>query len=604
MLFTVDLAAFAGGTALLGTAAVAFHRAALRRLGERAETVLLAERTAGQHLCFSTIEALAYAIEASDRFSQGHLACVGRVTEALARLFALPEAEASSLRAAALLHHVGRLGVPEHILLKPESLTSDELERLRVHPVLGARILASVPFPWEVVPIVRHHAEHWDGKGYPDGLAGSAIPFGSRILSVANAYSALLQPRPYRSAFSPPDALAEIEGRSGTQFDPAVVAAFRTVAAELRAEEEACPSRQNLALAPEARAALLDIAAAQQETQNLYQFSQTVNSSLHLEAVCDNLMACVRDVIPACSACAVFVPDDDGEFLRACAAQGINERHLLGSSTRVGTYLTGRAFSRNEQIFASFVEDDIMCRNVSDLWTPFRSTLILPLSAEGNCIGTLNLYATQPDAFPASTHRILRLIATQAAHAVDNARRFEAAQETAYTDPMTGLKNARYLHEYLEKELNRARREHAPLAVLNIDLDNFKPINDQFGHARGDQTLREVAAILQAHVRNYDLAARYAGDEFVVVLAQADRDIAEQASRKLKAAIERHGQRLIARDPNFPAIGISVGIAVFPEDGIDRESLLCRSDAAMYLDKRRKKQETGDREQGTVTIPH
>jgi len=588
MLFTVNLPLLAGGIALAGTAASALYRTQFARAQKENANRLVAERAAGHHLCFSTIEALAYAIEASDRFSQGHLDRVQRVVAALTRVFDLPEAEAMSLRAAALLHHVGRLGVPEHILHKPDSLTPEEIERLRVHPVLGARILASVPFPWEVVPIVRHHAEHWDGGGYPDGLSGSAIPFTSRILAVANAYSALLSPRSYRPAFTPMEALAEIEARSGTQFDPAVVAAFRNVAAQLRAEEEQTPFAQRLTLTPDSRAALDDIAAAQHETQSLYQFSQSVNGSLHLEAVCENLMACIREVVP-CSTCAIFVPEEDGEFLRVCAARGINDRHLLGSSTRIGTYLTGRAYSRNETATATYLDDDILLRHVSDVWTPLRSTLIIPLSAEGGCVGTLNLYDVAPDAFPAQTHRILRLLATQAAHAIDNARRFAAAQETANTDPMTGLRNARYLNEYLERELNRARREELSLAVLNIDLDNFKPVNDGFGHGRGDQILREVGAILQAHVRNYDLAARYAGDEFVVVLSHADREGAEIVLQKLKEAVERHGQRLIAREPNFPAISISVGVAVFPEDGIDRESLLCRSDAAMYLDKRQNK---------------
>ena len=585
MLFTVNLPLLAGGFALAGTAASALSRTKWTRAQKESANRLAAERAAGHHLCFSTIEALAYAIEASDRFSQGHLDRVQRVVSALTRVFDLPEAEAMSLRAAALLHHVGRLGVPEHILHKPDSLTPEEIERLRVHPVLGARILASIPFPWEVVPIVRHHAEHWDGSGYPDGLSGSAIPFCSRILAVANAYSALLSPRSYRPAFTPLEALAEMEARSETQFDPAVIAAFRTVAAQLRAEEEQAPLAERSILSHDSRAALDDIADAQHETQSLYQFSQSVNGSLHLEAVCENLLACIREVVP-CSTCVIFVPEEDSEFLRACAATGVNDRHLLGSSTRVGTHLTGRAYSRNETQTTTYLDDDILLRNVSDVWTPLHSTLIVPLSAEGGCVGTLNLYDVAPNAFSAQTHRILRLLATQAAHAIDNARRFAAAQETANTDPMTGLKNARFLNEYLEKELNRARREEVSLAVLNIDLDNFKPVNDGFGHLRGDQILREVGAILEAHVRNYDLAARYAGDEFVVVLSHANREGAEIAAQKLKEAVERHGQRIIAREPNFPAISISVGIAAFPEDGIDRESLLCRSDAAMYLDKR------------------
>ena len=127
----------------------------------------------------------------------------------------------------------------------------------------------------------------------------------------------------------------------------------------------------------------------------------------------------------------------------------------------------------------------------------------------------------QPDAFGSDAQRAVKLLATQASRAVDGALRFDAVRETAFTDALTGLRNARFLREYLDRELNRASRDGSLLAVLNIDLDNFKLVNDRLGHARGDQTLQEVAEILRAHVRNYDLAARYAGDEFVVVLARS-----------------------------------------------------------------------------------
>ena len=559
-------------------------------LTQSCETRVAAERAAGHHLCFSTLEALAYAIEASEPLNVGHLDSVLRIVSALARVLDLPEEEADALRAAALLHNIGRLGVPEHILHKTEALTLEEQEKLRIHPVLGARILASIPFPWPVVPLVRHHAEHWDGSGYPDGLRGDAIPRGARILALANTYSALLR------THSLHEALEEIERRSGTQFDPALVAAFRPLAAQVQDDlHEKPPALATLAAsAPEAlpatptdeaRAALNDIAAAQRETIGLYTLAQSVSGSLHLGAVAQTLLECTRNIVP-CSACVLFLPEDDAEFLQAHAALGTNERHLLGSLAGVGTHLTGRAFSRGEMIRAAFLPDDLILRDVSDPWTPFHATLIVPLTVGGQSIGTLNLYAEEPDAFGLDSRRVMRLVATQAGRAIDNARRFAAVQETAYTDAMTGLRNARFLREYLDREINRADRDSMPLAVLNIDLDHFKLVNDRFGHPRGDQTLRDIADILKGHIRNYDLAARYAGDEFVVVLARAGQSDAEIVVQKLRAAVERYRQRLAAREPKFPPLGISIGIAIYPQDGTDIQGLLCRSDAAMYTDKR------------------
>jgi diguanylate cyclase (GGDEF)-like protein len=525
-----------------------------------------------------------------------------RTVCAIARGLRLSGDDMAALRAAALLHNIGRLGVPDHLLHRSGALTRDEQEKLRSHPVLGARILASIPFPWPVLPIVRHQAEHWDGTGYPDRLEGESIPQGARILAVATTYSALVRNRPFRPPFSHADALAEIESRAGSQFDAHVVKVFLDLAGAIPIDDETRGANRvsrNPAVtedgrltydpgAHEARSALEYIAAAQRETIALYTLSQAVTGSLRLDEVCETVINCAMNLVP-CSACVVFLPDGDNEYLRARAASGVNARHLLGSLARVGTYLTGRAYFRGEMARVSFLADDLILRDVSDKWQPFRSTLIVPLIANGEVAGTLNLYAQDPDAFDADAQRVMRLLASQAGRAIDGALRYDTVRETAYTDALTGLRNARFLREYLERELNRASRDGSSLAVLNMDLDNFKPINDQFGHARGDQTLQEVADIFRAHVRNYDLAARHAGDEFVLVLVRTNRQEAETIAAKIKAAVERHGYRLSAREPGFPQIGVSVGIAVYPDSGRDLQSLLCSSDAAMYSDKTTRK---------------
>ena len=581
-------AALAGSGAAL--AAPAVSRWAKRRQARECARELDAAREAGTHLCFSTLEALTYALEASDPYNIGHLDSVQRSVAGLCEAFGLPAAETAALRAAALLHNIGRLGVPASILNKAEALLPEEQEKLRVHPALGARILASVPFPWNVVELIRSHSEHWDGGGYPAGIKRDAIPLGARILAVANAFSALQRPRPYRAPLSATEALIEIERQAGTQFDPGVVAAFRPIAAQFRAEsEQRNPLRLDSVDAPDERnprAWLDDIAAAQREALGLARLAEAVSGSLHLQSVSQTLLESVREIV-ACDACALFLPDDDEDILRGVAALGANERHLIGSMARIGTYLTGRAFSQKQPNVASFLPDDLRLREVSDAWTPLRSTLIVPLlQQDGRALGTLNLYAAAPDAFGAETLRVMRVVATQAARAVDNARRFHEIHESAYTDSLTGLRNARYLREFLERETNRAQRDGSSFAVLTIDLDNFKPINDRFGHGRGDQVLRDCGEILSAHVRSYDLAARYAGDEFVVALSRTDALQADIVATKLKIAVEKYGQKLIAREPDFPQVGISIGVAMYPEDGADLPALLCRSDAAMYADKK------------------
>ncbi len=560
----------------------------------RSLTLVRQQLAREEHLCTSALEALAYAIDASDTYNFGHIDCVQRASSAMAKMMHLPEDETAGLHFAALLHNVGRLGVPEYILRKPSSLTPEEQEKLQTHPVLGARILASIPFPVSVVPLVRHHCEHWDGNGYPDGLKGTAIPLGARILSVANAYSALLRPRPWRAAYPPDQAIAIIEDLSGTRFDPAVVAAFRMVAAQLREEFDnqlglSYASRPNIIKNSEGgvdtslESAAQDIASAKRETLALEKLTYLVADSLHMDEFTTKLVENILEIVP-CSACVIYLPQDD-KILHAVNAKGINERHLLESVADIGNYLTGRVYSRGESIMASFLPQDIELRPVGDPWIEFKSSFIVPIVHNGIPLGTINLYSEQETAFNADSVRVMRLVAAQAGRGIHNASNFAKVQETAYTDALTGLKNARFLREFMEKEINRAKRDEFPLAVLNIDLDNFKPINDQFGHARGDQTLKEMAEIFNAHIRNYDLAARYAGDEFVIVLARSARIQAEVVAGKLKASVDKLSRSICAKEPDFPRLGVSIGIAIYPDDAEDVQGMLCRSDTAMYEDK-------------------
>src|SRR5439155_22505786 len=149
----------------------------------------------------ATIETLAHAIDAKDQVTHGHIRRVQRSAVALARGVGLTdEGQLKAIEAAALLHDIGKLAVPEHILSKPSSLTPAEFDKMKRHANIGADILATVNFPFPIVPIVRHHHENWDGTGYPDSLRGDAIPLGARILSVVDCFDAITSDRPYRSA--------------------------------------------------------------------------------------------------------------------------------------------------------------------------------------------------------------------------------------------------------------------------------------------------------------------------------------------------------------------------------------------------------------------
>ncbi|MGH9146037.1 MAG: HD-GYP domain-containing protein [Vicinamibacterales bacterium] len=178
-------------------------------------------------LYLSTIETLATAIDAKDEVTHGHIRRVQMGAVGLARKLGVhDEATIKAIEAAALLHDTGKLAIPEHILNKPGKLTTEEFEVMKQHARIGAEILAPVDFPFPVVPIVRHHHENWDGTGYPDGISGTNIPIGARILSVVDCFDALTSDRPYRRRMSDEMALAILLERKGSMYDPLVIDTF------------------------------------------------------------------------------------------------------------------------------------------------------------------------------------------------------------------------------------------------------------------------------------------------------------------------------------------------------------------------------------------
>jgi putative nucleotidyltransferase with HDIG domain len=182
-----------------------------------------------------TIEALACAIDAKDHTTHDHLQRVQLYALEIGKDLGLSEVELEALRAAATLHDIGKLAVPESIISKPGKLTREEFEKMKIHPVVGAEILERVNFPYPVVPIVRTHHERWDGSGYPYGLKGEEIPIGARILSAVDCLDALASDRQYRRALPLDEAMARVEAEAGTAFDPEVVRVLKKRYRELEA---------------------------------------------------------------------------------------------------------------------------------------------------------------------------------------------------------------------------------------------------------------------------------------------------------------------------------------------------------------------------------
>jgi diguanylate cyclase (GGDEF)-like protein len=513
--------------------------------------------------------------------------------------------EIQGVKTAALLRDIGKLAVPEHILLKPGPLTQEEFQKIRIHPQVGAEIISAVPFPYPVAPLILSHHERWDGKGYPQGRKGEEIPLGARILSVVDYFDALTSDRPYHRAMTHDAALGLLQQEAGKALDPAVVQMFIKNLAHLADEAESLDvlpgrglsfevaserGRPSVGVQPESKGTTVfeDIAHAHREIYALYEIAQTMGTSLGVSDTMALIASKLSSLVPF-TACSLFLYDEEGETLRCRFATG-TEAEVIGSMTvRSGQGLTGWVARNRRPLVNARPSADFEAAGVTARVTMLQSALVVPLVFNDRFIGTLAVYHLKPDFYTDDHRRLLDRVSEQASAVIHNSIVFEQTQEDSLTDPLTGLPNTRFMFMHLTREFARAERLKSEVALLVMDLDNFKDINDSHGHHIGDRALREVAAVLRSAIRPYDICVRYAGDEFIVVLSGCGQDEAERKRGELQRAVDqvifeaRPGRRL--------PIAISVGAAIYPQDGESYEALLATADSRMYRDKTRRKQQ-------------
>ncbi|MFL6280040.1 MAG: HD domain-containing phosphohydrolase [Vicinamibacterales bacterium] len=555
-------------------------------------------------LHLATIEALALAIDAKDQTSQSHIRRVQLYAAALARALGMSENEIQGVKTAALLHDIGKLAVPEHILSKPGPLTPEEFQKIRAHPKVGAEIISAVPFPYPVSPLILSHHERWDGKGYPAGLKGEDIPLGARILSVVDYFDALMAERPYHKAMGFDAAVGLLQQEAGKGLDPRVVEKFiellpvlqreastleqamrRTSASEEQPHDVARPAT-GLTPEPAKKNVFDDIALAHREIYALYEIAQAMGTSLGVADTMALISAKLSNLVPF-SCAALFLYDEETETLRCRFATGVDADIIQQISVHTGEGLTGWVARNRRALVNARPSADFEAAGRPELHTNLQSALVCPLLFSDRFIGTLSVYHVDAAYYRDDHRRLLDRVSEQAAAVINNSMLFEQTQEDSLTDPLTGLPNTRFLFMHLTRELARAERLKQEVALLVMDLDNFKSINDSHGHHVGDRALCEVARVLRTAIRPYDICVRYAGDEFIVVLSGCNTDEAESKRTELQQSID--DVYFEARPGKRVELGISVGAAVFPQDGESYEALLATADSRMYQDKSRRK---------------
>jgi diguanylate cyclase (GGDEF)-like protein/putative nucleotidyltransferase with HDIG domain len=486
-------------------------------------------------LYLSTIETLAMAIDAKDQITHGHIRRVQSYAVELAKRVGIRDDKLlKAIEAAALLHDMGKLAVPEYILNKPGRLTPAEFDKMKLHASVGADILSAIDFPYPVVPIVRHHHENWDGTGYPDGIKGTDIPVGARILSVVDCFDALTSDRPYRPRLSDADAVQILLERRGSMYDPLIVDTF------IRVHHEIEPAKHRTTSAPQAlreikslastpdlgRAATSfdEIAASSTEMLALYDLSRELSGQTSVTDTGEVIAKHLRRLVPF-SLSVLYVYDDKYDVLTARHASGELAPFACDLQIGLGTRVSGWVAANRQTIANSDPVLDL--GEVAKSGTQrLRSCLSTALISNGKLVGVLSLYSTS-ERFSDDNRRVVEAVGKHIAHSFCFAAELDT---TLAIDSLTGLPTAIQLHHFLDA-IEPRTLESSPVMLLRIEIVNMKALIAQQGRSGSDEIRRSVGCQLQECLRIGDRLFRSGADEFVAVISGTASDATDFALR-------------------------------------------------------------------------
>jgi putative nucleotidyltransferase with HDIG domain len=407
-----------------------------------------------------TIEALAVAINAKDEVTHEHVLRVQIYAAGVARILGCSPAEIEALRAGALLHDIGKIAVPDFILNKPGKLTAAEFEKMKAHTIVGGQILGRVEFPYPVVPVVRHHHERWDGRGYPDGLKDEEIPLTARILSVVDCFDAVREDRQYRKAMTREEALEFIMSGSGTMYDPRVVGTFITHLPEFEAEilahrnvpvptfgitpiEELSEAARSVAPAAglaenKPTAESTEASFSLKELRSLYELSQSINAVHDSSQLATIFTEKLQSLVPYDSCALVAISENDNVVAHAA---GQHANLLAGRKVATGEGVTGWVLA-NRQPFCNTDPKLDLPPELTEHFASYRTLASYPLLSGTEMLGALTLYSSTLQEYSEEQKKLLdeatRLLASalsrNTGQILESERRLEASDAQSKTD--------------------------------------------------------------------------------------------------------------------------------------------------------------------------
>ncbi len=525
-------------------------------------------------LLVSGIRALVSAVDAKDPHTGGHSERVAAVCRLIATEMALPQSDIETIELAALLHDIGKIGVPDAILHKPGRLTEAERVIMMRHAANGADMLirAGSDTMIPLAPLVRHHHEWVNGQGYPDGLSDDDIPIGAAIIAVADAYDTMISDRPYRQRGTSDEALAEIRRGAGSQFHAQVVDVIGNLLAADRLQSVIdAPSDQMLnglwepmaSLA--ARSAPLGDAMALRLLVDMVPMTRLiVDTEAFFQQVTDLVQRTLN--YPRV---ALYLADQPTKKLARAALSG-TEPVAGGIVQPLAGGIRGAALLERQPRRTPVVADDPAYDPAFD--PSGGSMLVAPLNADEQVIGLLAVESDDDHAFSHGDMDVLAAVASQVASAINVARLHAEAKRASLTDELTGVGNHRAFWSTLEGYLESA----TPFAIVMMDVEGLKRVNDTEGHLAGDALLRLVARVIREVVRPGDTVARLGGDEFATIMPGIDAGAATRMGASIRRRVGLECERV-----KWPST-VRYGVAVTGEDGATANQIVSMADQRLY----------------------
>lgn len=541
-------------------------------------------------LQFRSIHTLALAVEAQDSTTHSHLHRVRTYATEIGKHFKLSDNDLQALQSAAILHDVGKLAVPAHILSKPGKLTAAEFEKMKLHTVVGGEIVEQMGFPFVVAPIVRGHHEKWDGSGYPDGLPGDQIPLGSRIISAVDCFDALVSERPYHRAMAPEQAIEILVRDSGKAFDPDVIEVFKkryleletlarstfipskTISGDIRVLRGSGPgaglevSQEPAEVSGERLKALV---TARSAINALAENSQRIRKASRGYYLAEPLSTLLQDLLPH-DALALFVRS--GGILRVQGVFGLDSALLATLETPIGKGLAGWVADNSKAL----LNGDPAVESGAEHWpvqSVLRATMAAPLVAPNGAVGgVLCLYRQQKDSFSLSELQILE-------QSILRLHEPLCGPEPAVQDA-DGAGTGHRFFERLDFVSLDAALQIRPLVLVRIDLDGISSRAGLIGTEPASRLIQACCDTIRRSFPSEVTLAQIAETEFAVVASRGSEGESDQDLRALRSGLAAVGEQFGSGDGLHASVGVAQA-----ERGASVGDLLAAAERALIEDR-------------------